>query len=167
MAEREGYGSKETLKKNPPAEKMSTVVPRSTRIMPALGQRLLAAPACRASHCTAAGAVAAVSPPATRRGSGVAVLASDRSASISPAASGPGRRSLRANPVAVARKPWDGRRSLHATARNLGVDPVAHGPKGLLPEFSLKDKVIVVSGGAQGLGLVQAEALLEAGATGK
>ncbi|KAL2155057.1 hypothetical protein VTH82DRAFT_3733 [Thermothelomyces myriococcoides] len=34
----------------------------------------------------------------------------------------------------------------------------------LLPEFSLKDRVIVVSGGARGLGLTQAEALLEAGA---
>ncbi|OTB04501.1 hypothetical protein M426DRAFT_73467 [Hypoxylon sp. CI-4A] len=39
-----------------------------------------------------------------------------------------------------------------------------HDPGGLLPEFSLKDKVIIVSGGAQGLGLVQAEALLESGA---
>ncbi|KAI1751868.1 hypothetical protein F4782DRAFT_540672 [Xylaria castorea] len=37
--------------------------------------------------------------------------------------------------------------------------------KGILPEFDLKGKVIVVSGGAQGLGVVQAEALLEAGAT--
>lgn len=36
-----------------------------------------------------------------------------------------------------------------------------------LPEFSLKGKVILVSGGAQGLGLTQAEALLEAGATGE
>ena len=109
--------------------------------MPVLGRRLLAAPACRASHCAAAAAAAA--------------------------ASGPGRRPLRTSFATAARKPWDGRRSLHATARNLNVDPVAHGPKGLLPEFSLKDKVIVVSGGAQGLGLVQAEALLEAGATGK
>lgn len=34
-----------------------------------------------------------------------------------------------------------------------------------LPEFNLADKVVLVSGGARGLGLVQAEALLEAGAT--
>ena len=36
-----------------------------------------------------------------------------------------------------------------------------------LPEFNLTDKIMLVSGGARGLGLVQAEALLEAGATGK
>ncbi|KAI1425121.1 hypothetical protein F5Y12DRAFT_393410 [Xylaria sp. FL1777] len=35
----------------------------------------------------------------------------------------------------------------------------------ILPEFGLHGKVIIVSGGAQGLGVVQAEALLEAGAT--
>jgi len=35
-----------------------------------------------------------------------------------------------------------------------------------LPEFNLVDKVVLVSGAARGLGLVQAEALLEAGATG-
>lgn len=34
-----------------------------------------------------------------------------------------------------------------------------------LPEFNLVDKVVLVSGAARGLGLVQAEALLEAGAT--
>ncbi|KAI6088130.1 NAD(P)-binding protein [Hypoxylon rubiginosum] len=56
-------------------------------------------------------------------------------------------------------------RSFHnTTARSVKRDPIQHSPAGLLPEFSLKDKVIVVSGGAQGLGLVQAEALLEAGA---
>lgn len=59
-------------------------------------------------------------------------------------------------------------RSFHnTTARSVKRDPIQHSPAGLLPEFSLKDKVIVVSGGAQGLGLVQAEALLEAGAKGK
>ncbi|KAF2868015.1 hypothetical protein BDV95DRAFT_581131 [Massariosphaeria phaeospora] len=34
-----------------------------------------------------------------------------------------------------------------------------------LPEFSLRDKIVLVSGAARGLGLTQAEALLEAGAT--
>lgn len=55
-------------------------------------------------------------------------------------------------------------RSFHYTARR--QDEVLIGGKNRLPEFSLKDKVIVVSGAGQGLGLVQAEALLEAGAIG-
>ncbi|KAI0126546.1 short chain dehydrogenase [Xylariales sp. AK1849] len=56
-------------------------------------------------------------------------------------------------------------RAFHYTPRRQEREPVANSPKALLPEFSLKNKVIIVSGGAQGLGLVQAEALLEAGAT--
>lgn len=55
-------------------------------------------------------------------------------------------------------------RSFHFTARR--QEEVLLGSKNRLPEFSLKDKVIVVSGAGQGLGLVQAEALLEAGAIG-
>ncbi|KAK2745853.1 hypothetical protein FQN57_003466 [Myotisia sp. PD_48] len=44
------------------------------------------------------------------------------------------------------------------------VGPVLLGTKGRLPEFLLTDKVVLVSGAARGLGLTQAEALLEAGA---
>ncbi|KAK6065158.1 short chain dehydrogenase [Seiridium cupressi] len=56
-------------------------------------------------------------------------------------------------------------RKFHSTPRNHDREPISNSPRALLPEFSLKDRVIVVSGGAQGLGLVQTEALLEAGAT--
>lgn len=52
----------------------------------------------------------------------------------------------------------------HSSARSRNI--VSSTNSRLLPEFSLKNKVVVVSGGARGLGLVQAEALLEAGATG-
>lgn len=47
------------------------------------------------------------------------------------------------------------------------TDTAYLGTKKRLPEFSLKDKVVLVSGGARGLGLTQTEALLEAGATGE
>ena len=41
------------------------------------------------------------------------------------------------------------------------------GTRQRLPEFSLANKIILVSGAARGVGLAQSEALLEAGATGK
>jgi hypothetical protein len=55
-------------------------------------------------------------------------------------------------------------RAFHST---LPQHNAALGQPHLLPEFSLKDKTVVVSGGARGLGLVQIEALIEAGATGE
>lgn len=54
-------------------------------------------------------------------------------------------------------------------AKNLrtGLEaPTFLGTKKRLPEFNLADHVVLVSGGAGGLGLVQSEALLEAGAIG-
>jgi hypothetical protein len=54
-----------------------------------------------------------------------------------------------------------------ATALSHGKTiPTYLGTTKRLPEFNLIDKVVLVSGAARGLGLVQAEALLEAGAIG-
>ncbi|KAM7206710.1 hypothetical protein V8F33_000353 [Rhypophila sp. PSN 637] len=54
-------------------------------------------------------------------------------------------------------------RKFHQSSAHL-QEQTTKNPTGLLPEFSLKDKVIVVSGGGRGVGLTQAEGLLEAGA---
>ena len=54
-----------------------------------------------------------------------------------------------------------------ASSRGNVAQKLSSPTKGILPEFDLHGKVIIVSGGAQGLGVVQAEALLEAGATGQ
>ena len=55
----------------------------------------------------------------------------------------------------------------NAEAENLRTDQQSTflGTTKRMPEFNLVDRVVLVSGGARGLGLTQAEALLEAGAT--
>ncbi|KAJ4296988.1 hypothetical protein N0V88_003904 [Collariella sp. IMI 366227] len=65
------------------------------------------------------------------------------------------RRSLFSTRIALSR-------SFHNT--QIHRTQQTHTHHHLLPEFSLKNRVILVSGGARGLGLTQAEALLEAGA---
>lgn len=146
---------------------MTPITSRTSRVIaPIMGARLLAPSSCRGSpRCTIAAAAAAARGISDKSGSSfparVPTTGERRSLHKTAATTSP--------PAAAAVRAQDSgssRRSLNTTARNLGVDPTVRGPKGLLPEFSLKDKVIVVSGGAQGLGLVQTEALLEAGALG-
>ncbi|KAK4129380.1 NAD(P)-binding protein [Parathielavia appendiculata] len=60
------------------------------------------------------------------------------------------RQSLQSTPIALSR-------AFHQTRNRQNRSTI-------LPEFSLKNRVIVISGGARGVGLTQAEALLEAGA---
>ncbi|KAL2023600.1 hypothetical protein VTK56DRAFT_1757 [Thermocarpiscus australiensis] len=64
--------------------------------------------------------------------------------------------SLRVAPIILSR-------ALHQT-RSRRSSNRSRSTGTLLPEFSLRDRVIIVSGGARGVGLTQAEALLEAGA---
>lgn len=73
--------------------------------------------------------------------------------------------SARPNAAANSRGPPPAPDAEAAALRD-GKTPTYLGTTKRLPEFNLVDKVVLVSGAARGLGLVQAEALLEAGATG-
>jgi hypothetical protein len=69
------------------------------------------------------------------------------------------------NPPVPGRGPPDAPKDEPAALKDNSKPASYIGTTKRLPEFNLNDKVVLVSGAARGLGLVQAEALLEAGAT--
>ena len=71
------------------------------------------------------------------------------------------------NPVVPDRAPPDPPKEEAGSLKDNKESSSFLGTTKRLPEFQLNDKVVLVTGAARGLGLTQAEGLLEAGATGK
>ncbi|KAI0976861.1 hypothetical protein F4678DRAFT_127066 [Xylaria arbuscula] len=72
---------------------------------------------------------------------------------------------LRAARIMPLRAPYSKDTQRRYASLSSQTSPSSSSTTRILPEFNLHGKVIIVSGGAQGLGVVQTEALLEAGAT--
>ncbi|OBT49612.1 hypothetical protein VE04_09801 [Pseudogymnoascus sp. 24MN13] len=95
----------------------------------------------------------------SKGGVAAATCRSSPLSSLTAAAAAAGRPSISTSRVVVTAPLSTSRSSSTATAAKTTANP--H----VLPEFSLAGKIVIVSGAGRGLGLVQAEALLDAGAT--
>lgn len=69
-------------------------------------------------------------------------------------------------PSSTSRPLFEYGASKQATSASNYSNPEKDAPRKAYPDFSIKDKVYVITGGGRGLGLVIAEAMVQAGAEG-